>query len=80
MAINYRSAVFFVKDIQASRRFYEHLIGQEVLMDHGPNIGYKAGFALWDVSHALEMIFGANKTAAGDNSELYFETDDLEET
>jgi len=87
MDIKMVSAVLFVKDIQVSRKFYEDVLGQRVAMDHGPNVGFEGGFALWQREHAVEMIFGkpglgelqggaASKAAI----ELYFECDDLDAT
>jgi len=73
------SSVLFVKDMQASRRFYETVLGQKVLMDHGPNVGFEGGFALWQVEHAHQMIFGGPKTMGNSNLELYFETDHLDD-
>jgi catechol 2,3-dioxygenase-like lactoylglutathione lyase family enzyme len=73
------SSVLFVKDIQASRRFYETVLGQKVLMDHGPNVGFEGGFALWQVEHAHQMVFGSPKPVGYANLELYFETDHLDD-
>lgn len=83
MEINLVSSVLFVADMAASRRFYEEVLNQQVLMDHGPNVGYKGGFALWQQDHAGQVVFGgkapeavpAKKLAA----ELYFETAALDE-
>jgi catechol 2,3-dioxygenase-like lactoylglutathione lyase family enzyme len=81
MTLQFQSAVLLVKDIAASRYFYEGLLGQTVEMDFGPNIGFK-GFAIWQVDHASQMIFErlpeAVKRLGQDNFELYFETDNLE--
>jgi catechol 2,3-dioxygenase-like lactoylglutathione lyase family enzyme len=82
MTIQFQASVLFVRDIQASRRFYEELLGQEVLLDHGPNVGFKGGFAIWQVDHAFQMIFErppkASKQLGSDNFELYFEAADLD--
>lgn len=40
MEISYVSAVIFVRDIAISRRFHESVLGQQVLMDHGPSVGF----------------------------------------
>jgi catechol 2,3-dioxygenase-like lactoylglutathione lyase family enzyme len=81
MTIKFESSVIFVKDISVSRHFYEDLLEQKVAMDFGPNVGFESGFALWQVDHAYEMIFGAptDDTAplGRKNVELYFETDAL---
>lgn len=83
MTVKFISAVVFVRDIQVSRAFYENLLGQKVSMDHGVNVGYEAGFALWQSVHAREIIFGAEAGSAPAslgqrNFELYFETEDLD--
>ena len=82
MNINFKSSVIFVRDIDSSRHFYQDLLGQEVEMDFGLNVGFKNGLALWQVNHASQMIFkhsaGNEKTLDHQNFELYFETPDLE--
>jgi catechol 2,3-dioxygenase-like lactoylglutathione lyase family enzyme len=78
MDIKLVSSVLFVKDIQASRHFYETVLGQKVLIDHGPNVGFEGGFAIWQTDHAHQMIFGALQGKGKDNSELYFETNTLD--
>jgi catechol 2,3-dioxygenase-like lactoylglutathione lyase family enzyme len=82
VTIQYQSSVIFVKDIQASRHFYEALLGQEVELDHGPNVAFKGGFAIWQVDHAAEMIFEGPANGDGPlgrkNLEIYFETPDVQ--
>jgi catechol 2,3-dioxygenase-like lactoylglutathione lyase family enzyme len=82
MTIAYQSAVIFVEDIAASRRFYEELLGQKVEMDFGPNVGFEGGFALWQVDHAFEMVYARSPDTTEPlgrrNFELYFEAADLE--
>jgi catechol 2,3-dioxygenase-like lactoylglutathione lyase family enzyme len=82
MSIKFQSSVIFVKDIEASRHFYQDLLGQEVLMDHGPNVGFVGGLAIWQVDHVYEIIFERAPDEAGQlgrkNFELYFEADDMD--
>jgi catechol 2,3-dioxygenase-like lactoylglutathione lyase family enzyme len=82
MAIEFKSAVIFVNDMTKSRAFYEELLLQEVEMDFGLNVGYKSGFALWQVDHAYQMIFQTttwdDKQLGHQNFELYFEITDLD--
>lgn len=82
MDISYQSAVIFVRDMPAARRFYEELLGQEVALDHGPNVAFTAGFALWQVDHASEIVYGRppahSKQLGTENLELYFESTDIE--
>jgi len=82
MRIQCQPPVIFVKDIAASRQFYEGLLGQKVAMDMGINLSFAGGFALWQVDHAHQMIFGTPVDDAGPlghkNFEFCFETDDLD--
>jgi catechol 2,3-dioxygenase-like lactoylglutathione lyase family enzyme len=82
MTVQFQSSVIFVRDIQTSRRFYEELLGQEVEMDFGANVGYKGGFAIWQVDSAFSMIYQRpaeeSERLGQDNFELYFETEDLD--
>lgn len=82
MDIVFQSAVIFVKDIETSRSFYEGLLGQQVLMDHGPNVGFEGGFAIWQAEHAWQIIDhqppGTPGPLGSHNLELYFETEDVE--
>jgi catechol 2,3-dioxygenase-like lactoylglutathione lyase family enzyme len=83
VTVKFESSVIFVKDIDVSRRFYEDLLEQKVAMDFGPNVGFESGFALWQVDHAYEMVFGAPANDPAPlgckNIELYFETDALDD-
>jgi catechol 2,3-dioxygenase-like lactoylglutathione lyase family enzyme len=82
MPPQFQASVIFVKDIKTSRAFYEGLLGQKVLMDHGPNVGFEGGFAIWEVSHAFEMVYRRAPESGGplgrENLELYFEAADLD--
>jgi catechol 2,3-dioxygenase-like lactoylglutathione lyase family enzyme len=85
MTCTYQSSAIFVRDIAASRRFYEGLLGQEVEMDHGTSLTFKGGFALWQVDHAFQTIYerSPEPDRAGStgqhNYELHFETADAAE-
>lgn len=82
MTLIFRSAVVFVKDIAASRHFYEDLLGMQVEMDFGANVGFMGGLAIWEVGSAYELVHGRKAedvpVLGRDNLELYFETDDLD--
>jgi len=70
--------VIFVRDIAASRHFYEKLLGQEVEMDHGSSLTFRSGFALWQIDHAFQVIYEREtnipQPLGGHNCELHFET------
>jgi len=82
MDITFQSAVVFVQDIDTSRRFYEDLLSQQVLMDHGPNVGFAGGFAIWQADHARQIMGqqppNEQEPLGRGNLELYFETGDIE--
>ncbi|MEI7857893.1 MAG: hypothetical protein WCH85_10375, partial [Methanomicrobiales archaeon] len=50
--------VLLVKDMEVSREFYETVLFQDVAMDHGLNVSYKSGLALWQQEYALNVIHG----------------------
>ena len=80
--IRFSTSVVMVKDVGASRRFYESVMGQNVMLDHGPNVVFAGGFSIWEAEHANRIIFGGTggdgvRTGC-DNLELYFEVEDVE--
>lgn len=81
MAINYICPLLAVQDIEKSRKFYTELLSQEVEIDHGANVSFKAGFAIHDVKHYQGLLRESSpiKTDVKKNfMELYFESDDLD--
>jgi catechol 2,3-dioxygenase-like lactoylglutathione lyase family enzyme len=82
MNAQFRSAILFVKDMAASRHFYEQMLGQQVDMDFGVNVGYVGGLALWDVQAVFEVVFhrspDGDARLGHDNLEIYFEIEDLD--
>lgn len=38
------SFVLFVNDVSVSKKFYQDLLSQEIAMDLGVNVGFKAGW------------------------------------
>lgn len=79
MKIHYQSAVLFVDDIQRSREFYESVLDQQVLMDHGLNVGYQAGFALWQRSSVEAALGQPIQPLNSPRFELYFESEEMDE-
>ena len=77
----YHSCVILVKDIEKSKHFYKTILGQNVINDFGRNIVFEGGLSIWQRDYALNLIF-QEKTAeiavGGNNFEIYFETQDLE--
>ena len=79
--IKFVSSVLFVRDLEVSRKFYEGLLGQKVLMTTDPNVGFEGGLAIWQRDYAWKTVFGNKRPLESEhnNLELYFETEDLEE-
>ena len=77
----YQSVVLLVKDIEKSKRFYNIILGQKIVMDFGRNVGFEGGLAIWERDYALNLIFqekAKDTIVGGNNVEVYFETDDLD--
>ncbi len=70
-----------VEDIGVSRRFYEEVLGQKVLYDHGENIQFESGLSIHQKKHFAKLtgIAPAAVKQRPHNAELYFEEDDLED-
>ena len=81
--IKYHSTAVFVKNIEASKKFYTNMLGQEVAFDFGKNIILKCGITLWEVDpdHIIPEKLGRSRVVdtRANCFELYFETEDMEE-
>ncbi len=79
--MKFSGPVIIVDNISASRKFYEELLSQTVILDLGANIAFDGGFSLltkeiWlQFTHKNdnEIIFKSN------NYELYFEEENFDE-
>lgn len=75
------SIALFVKDIEISKNFYINLLQQQIELDFGKNVIFKAGFTIWEIDdrHMIPGKVGLDKIR--DNSvnrfELYFETKNI---
>jgi catechol 2,3-dioxygenase-like lactoylglutathione lyase family enzyme len=79
--LRYHSAVIFVREIAAAKRFYIDLLGMEIDMDFGTNVGLKGGLTIWqiDPNHIIATTLGPDMIGnpRANRFELYFETEDL---
>jgi len=69
-----------VNNMEISRNFYEKVLDQKVQYDFGENVSFEGGFAIHLKSHFSDLI-NINKNDVvqkSNNSELYFEEDDLD--
>jgi len=81
MGVTFQGSVIFVKDIKVSRRFYEELLGQKVMVDFGQVVGFEGGFSIWQVDHAYSILFDTQADQASvlgyRNLELCFEDGEI---
>jgi catechol 2,3-dioxygenase-like lactoylglutathione lyase family enzyme len=82
VGVTFQGAVIVVEDIKASRIFYEELLGQKVIVDFGPVVGFEGGFSIWQVDHAYTILFDTkvnNPAVLGHrNLELCFEDSEIQ--
>ncbi|WP_245618630.1 VOC family protein [Methanogenium cariaci] len=82
---SFHSTVLFVNDVEISKKFYTEVMGEEIELDLGKNVGFKSALAIWDGRYGRDVIFGAADTNGEDFSskrmlEIYYETEDMEQT
>ena len=78
--MKFTSAMIVVQDMEKSRKFYENLLNQKVLLDLGANVSYE-GFALMDFKRWMEFLEKEESDFSFLKSnvyELYFEIDDYD--
>lgn len=84
MNIRFQTALLFVKNISASRTFYEKVLQQKVKYDFGEDVVFDSGFAIHNANHISNLLFNRpnpyiQEKLGKENLELYFECDDLDE-
>jgi len=76
--MKYECLCLSVKDIAASKKFYQDLMGLEIDSDWGVNVGFKGGIAL---QQGFDEMLGVPKESVmtrSHNMELVFEADDFD--
>jgi catechol 2,3-dioxygenase-like lactoylglutathione lyase family enzyme len=76
--VKFIAPLITVADIKRSRDFYENVLGQTVEADFGENVSF-GGFTIHLSSHFQTLINNREVSVGGNNFELYFEYDNLEE-
>jgi len=72
-----KSTLIVVKDIERSRRFYQHLFGLEMVVDNDGNMILTDGLVLQEERYWTQFL--SREVIPRSNScELYFEESDLE--
>lgn len=81
-SIKYLMPVILVEDIAISKQFYQDIFSLEIENDFGENIVFKEAFSIWQKKRAEEIIFKSKRKIKAKeikSTELYFESDDIEE-
>ena len=76
--MKFECVLICVKDINASRKFYETIFGLKVKYDFGTNIAFNCGLSLQEDFSKLTGISENEIKYKTNNFELYFEEDDLD--
>ncbi len=77
--MKYICPLITVSDIKRSHDFYEILLDQKVKYDFGENVTFEGDFAIHLRSHFQSLIDNKEIRTGGNNFELYFEYDDVEQ-
>lgn len=79
--MKFKLPLIIVADMAASRKFYEEILNQKVVMDFGANITFEGDFSLQTKDTWVDFIRKTEKDILKkpDNFELYFEEEQFEE-
>jgi DNA gyrase inhibitor GyrI/catechol 2,3-dioxygenase-like lactoylglutathione lyase family enzyme len=77
--MKFRGGLLVVTDLERSKAFYRKYLNQDVIIDYGANVTLTGGFSLQTLSSWLSFIGGLDVRFRGNDTELYFETDDYDE-
>ena len=77
--MKYICPLLVVSDIKRSRKFYETVLGQKVKADFGENVTFEGDFAIHLDSHFAGLIEHKAITPGGNDFELYFEENEMED-
>jgi catechol 2,3-dioxygenase-like lactoylglutathione lyase family enzyme len=76
--LRYTCSLIAVSDLDVSRRFYEEVLGQKVVLDLGWNLMFDGGFAIQLNFADIISIEKETVMKKSHNFELYFEEDDFD--
>lgn len=77
--MEFKLALLAVKDVEISKKFYQELFDQEVVLDLGKNVTFSGGFAIQEDFAWLTELPVDSVMRKSHNMELYFEVDDFDE-
>lgn len=70
--------LFAVTNMETSKRFYQEVLQQAIVMDIGKNVTFSGGFALQEGFGELAGFDPQSIVYGAKNAELYFEVEDLD--
>jgi len=76
----YHSSVFFVSDVEISKKFFTDVLGQKIESDFGRCVIFIGGFSIWDRGYAHKMMGLTDEDISTNkkDAELYFEIEDID--
>jgi len=77
--MEFKLALLAVKDVEISKKFYQELFNQEVVLDLGKNVTFSGGFAIQEDFAWLTELPVDSVVRKSHNMELYFEVDNFDE-
>ncbi|MBC8571352.1 VOC family protein [Zongyangia hominis] len=75
--MKFESPLLAVKDIAVSRRFYEEVLGLQMIVDHGRNIVLTGGLSLQQDFPEMLGLDPDSLVQCSRNAEMYFEEEDF---
>ena len=70
--------VLAVHDVKTSKKFYQDLFAQDVVLDLGKNVTFSGGFSIQEDFERLTEQLPGSMLHSPKNMELYFETEDFD--
>ena len=77
--MRYICPLMTITNMKQSRDFYENLLGQKVKYDFGESVTFHGDFAIHLRAHYKNLIDNREIKSGGNNFELYFESDTIEQ-
>ena len=80
--MKYCATLLAVNNMEKAKKFYMGLLGQEIAMDLGGNVGFRSGLALQEMGLWTNLLLEKpieSVVMRNNASELYFETENLDE-
>lgn len=76
--MKFRCPVIAVSDLEVSKKFYEEMLNQKIVLDLGWNVTFDGGFAIQYNFAELVSVDKDTVLKKSHNFELYFEEDDFD--